>query len=626
MKKKEWSILKKSLMILSGLMILILASVFLKGLNVNAAPGIMPLPVISRNCPAYASVDIATNANDANYGTTWKGNSPGWLAYDLSGIPVEKRAQVVVVWYNPDTYDYDPTIKNTGTYGSLNSYTVQANTAAGGTSAPTSGWVTLATVTNNMYHSRQHAVNLSGYNWVRLNVTASNPSGGNWVSINFDVHDAGLGVQDDWIFYGDSITAGGMVVGSGTTFAQMINAKSSYFPIAECGGTGSIFSTDGANKISTWLSLFPGKYVGIAFGTNDAWGNQTGAAKYYTNTETMVKAVIAAGKVPVVSKIPYSKLADISNNAPSYNAQIDALYAAYPQIIKGPDLWTFFQNNPNLLSGDNVHPSADGYVALRQQWADAMLATVYNGVPTTPTPTTALTPTPVVTPTRTPTPVITATPTSVRTATPRRTATPVRTATPRRTITPGRTATPGITVTPTPVRTATPVITETPVVTTVPPVTPTPGTGGIKIQFYNQNTAATTNQLYLNIKLLNTGNSAITLSNVRIRYYYTIDGPKTQNFYCDYSPVGSSNVNGTFVTMSAAKTGADTYVEVGFGSGAGSLAAGGSTTIQARVAKSDWTNYTQTNDYSFNSSATTFVDWTQVTGYVSDSLQWGTEP
>jgi hypothetical protein len=204
------------------------------------------------------------------------------------------------------------------------------------------------------------------------------------------------------------------------------------------------------------------------------------------------------------------------------------------------------------------------------------------------------------------------TPTVARTATPRvATPTPVRT--------------------PTPARTPTPIVsgpTPTPVNVTPPPATPTPvpGNGSLKVQFYNQNTAATSNSVYLNIKLINTGSSAISLSNVKVRYFYTIDGVKTQNFYCDYSPVGSANVNGTFVTMAAPKTGADTYVEIGFTSGAGSLAAGGSTTVQTRFAKSDWTNYTQTNDYSFNSSATNFVDWTKVTAYVSGSLQWGTEP
>jgi hypothetical protein len=256
-------------------------------------------------------------------------------------------------------------------------------------------------------------------------------------------------------------------------------------------------------------------------------------------------------------------------------------------------------------------------------------------IPATPTPviTVAPTATPIITtptPVRTATPVITATATPVRTATPQRTATPGRTATPRRTTTPRVTATPAVTGTPTPLITATPTLapTATPVVTVTPAptATPVPTTGNIKVQFYNQSTATTANQIYLNVRLVNTGTSAIALSNVKIRYYYTIDGIKPQAFYNDYATAGSSNVNGTFVTMATPKTGADTYVEIGFTSGAGSLAAGGNTTIQARVAKNDWTNYTQTNDYSFNSTATTYVDWTQVTGYISGVLQWGMEP
>lgn len=216
----------------------------------------------------------------------------------------------------------------------------------------------------------------------------------------------------------------------------------------------------------------------------------------------------------------------------------------------------------------------------------------------------------------TPTPVYTATPTPVVTATPVYTATPtpVVTATP----TPVRTAIP----TATPVRTATPTPTATPVGT----ATPVPTTGSIKVQFYNQSTAATSNQIYANFKLVNTGTSAIALSNVKLRYYYTVDGAKTQTFYCDYTSVGTGNVTGAFITMATAKTGADTYLEVGFASGAGNLAAGDSAIIQGRFAKSDWSNYTQTGDYSFNSSGTSYGDWTKVTGYISGTLQWGIEP
>jgi hypothetical protein len=160
----------------------------------------------------------------------------------------------------------------------------------------------------------------------------------------------------------------------------------------------------------------------------------------------------------------------------------------------------------------------------------------------------------------------------------------------------------------------------------------TSAAGSLKIQMYNSNTAASTNTINPVIRLSNQSSAAISLSTVTIRYYYTVDGDKTQNYYCDYavmSPGGAvqtSNITGKFVKLGTAVTGADYYLELGFTSAAGSLAAGATVDIQSRVAKNDWTNYTQTGDYSVNSSATSLVDWNNVTAYVSGSLQWGTEP
>ncbi|MDN8589740.1 X2-like carbohydrate binding domain-containing protein [Paenibacillus sp. 11B] len=156
--------------------------------------------------------------------------------------------------------------------------------------------------------------------------------------------------------------------------------------------------------------------------------------------------------------------------------------------------------------------------------------------------------------------------------------------------------------------------------TTVVPV------GAIRIGMFNGTTSATSNSVNPKIKLTNTGTTAINLSDVKIRYYYTINGAQTQSFFCDWATAGNDNVTGTFSALSTPVTGADYMLEIGFKASAGSLAAGQSTEIQARFSKNDWSNYTQTDDYSFAPAQTAYTDWSKVTGYIAGSLQWGIEP
>ncbi len=150
--------------------------------------------------------------------------------------------------------------------------------------------------------------------------------------------------------------------------------------------------------------------------------------------------------------------------------------------------------------------------------------------------------------------------------------------------------------------------------------------GSLKVQEYNGNTAATSNTLNPQLTLVNTGDTAINLSNVKIRYYYNIDNENAQNFTCDWSTIGSNNITGTFVKMPTAEPGADYYLEIGFGSEAGSLVAGHSIDIHVRINKTDWSIYTQTGDYSFNPTSTICTDWSKVTAYISGNLKWGIEP
>jgi lysophospholipase L1-like esterase len=443
---------------------------------------VKPLPIISTGAPVYASSGTAAYATDNFNDTYWNGTAPGWLAYDLSGVPSANRTNVVVFWNNDSlTLPYDDNFSSsihsqTPGVDNLGSYTVDANAAPGGGAPPASGWVTLVTVTGNTYHSRQHLVNLSGYNWVRINVTALDDSSGqNLASINFQVRDASQAldssgnVDDDWIFYGASETAFGMhhdLENGVLNYSQLITqADPAYSPLYEAGAIGGITSTDGANNLAKWLAMFPGKYVILDFGGNDA--NQcVSPSIYYSNMASMVQMVINAKKVPIVWTIYQAQTSNAQQCGPALVQQIYSLYANYPEVLRGPDFWTFFGQNPQLIStDDNLHPTPPGYGDMRQMWRDTMLGEIYqlptSGTATstsipatatgTPSPSTTGTATPSLTPTQGS--AETATLTALASPTPTETLTASSTMAP--TTVPSATATPTLMVSPTPSTTVT---------------------------------------------------------------------------------------------------------------------------------------------------------------------------
>ena len=355
----------------------------------SAYAKVEPNPVISRNCPVYSGkASQPTAANDEHYFSFCFLTTPDYIAYDLSAVPTDERKQVLAVWYNTSSYDY------IGSYKSRNmepsDYTIEVNSAEGG-AYPENGWEVVETVEGNTLSSRQHLVDMAGYNWIRLNIEKADDESGKQASINFDVHNVSDGVSDSWLFLGDSITAGGMNNCYGTGFATHINQiDSRYFPVQENGGIGGIRSIDGKENIDRWLSVSHAKYVSLAYGTNDCWGNPNATEEYYNNTKYMIDAILAAGKIPVLPKIPASTNKDVKDNVPLYNAVIDKLYEEYgDKLVKGPDFGEFLLSSPDYLSGDGVHPSDTGYAAMREDWARLMYETVYTAesseTPTEPT-------------------------------------------------------------------------------------------------------------------------------------------------------------------------------------------------------------------------------------------------
>ena len=155
----------------------------------------------------------------------------------------------------------------------------------------------------------------------------------------------------------------------------------------------------------------------------------------------------------------------------------------------------------------------------------------------------------------------------------------------------------------------------------------------LKVLSFNTTRSNSTNTIDPRFMLENTGSTDINLSDIKLRYYYTVDGDFSQLYACDYAQVaGSGNqraitasVSGRLVNVTG-KANYDYYLEVSFSSSAGTLKPGEKVMVQNRFAKNNWTNYTQNNDYSFNSTATDYTETSKVTVYSSGILIGGTEP
>lgn len=95
--------------------------------------------------------------------------------------------------------------------------------------------------------------------------------------------------------------------------------------------------------------------------------------------------------------------------------------------------------------------------------------------------------------------------------------------------------------------------------------------GGLTVQYKTGASGATADQSEPWLKVINSGNSSLQLSQVKVRYYFKADSADaTYRFACSWAVKGCANVTGTFGTLAHPTATADRYLEVGFTSGAGS--------------------------------------------------------
>jgi Fibronectin type III domain len=356
---------------------------------------VSPMPLISQNLPALGDTGVQYDpafGDDNNYGGgsgAYDCTPPCSLIINLSSVPVAQRQQAVVAWYNDESSYYAAAI-NSEYYNDPRDYTIDVSSAPGGSSPPTS-WTTLVSVTGNFYNGREHFVNLNGANWLRMHVTAVNGSSGNQdASFNLDVHNASAGTSDTWLILGDSITQDDMGHYEPSNFMQQINAAyPAFYPSEINGGIGGWDSSSplrkdprtGQTYIDEFLASFPGHFVSLDYGTNDANEGGQAVAAFPGNMTTMINRVLAAGKVPVLRRsIPWGCTASIKTYGPTVNADLQNLLAQFPQAVAGPDEWSYFQAHQSLIAGDCIHPTIGaGNAAYRQVYVSALLNSVYAG-------------------------------------------------------------------------------------------------------------------------------------------------------------------------------------------------------------------------------------------------------
>ncbi|MGW4374987.1 glycoside hydrolase family 6 protein [Streptomyces albidoflavus] len=149
-------------------------------------------------------------------------------------------------------------------------------------------------------------------------------------------------------------------------------------------------------------------------------------------------------------------------------------------------------------------------------------------------------------------------------------------------------------------------------------------TGALKVQYRTSDTSPSDNQIRMGLQVVNTGQSAVNLADVKLRYWFTPDGSSAVTSTCDWAQPGCGGVTHTVKQAGGSAPGASHYVEVGFASG--SLAPGAATgEIQLRLNKADWSNFDESDDYS-RSTSTGFTDHAKIGLYLGTALTWGTAP
>jgi acyl-CoA thioesterase-1 len=339
--------------------------------SANAAPDrwggpLVPSPIVSRGKRVESSPGGGKVVVDGVYRTkaSWAGGrptaaKPSWVAIDIGAGP----SRLLVSWTSSGNHDYTDR-----KYGAPVDYRIE--TSADSTNGSDGTWRTAVAIAGNPVRSRAHAIDFAGQRWVRMVVTGLSPDVFEWGLYldEIDVHDLSRGGNDVWVFFGDSITSAvfDRAPAHQPSFPEAIARRHlGFFPAVIGAGFGSLHHADAVGRIDEVLALNPdARVIALGFGSND-WD----PVAFRKDLLEVVRKVRAAGRIPVVARIPFRADSPVDYPA-KLNAVVDDVTAKLG-LLPGPDLHGYFASHRERLT-DGLHPDDAGSVEMIRLWAEAV--------------------------------------------------------------------------------------------------------------------------------------------------------------------------------------------------------------------------------------------------------------
>jgi acyl-CoA thioesterase I len=329
-------------------------------------PRLVPAPIVSRGKRVVSRPRGGEVVVDGVYRTnaSWSGGKPSpakpsWVAIEIG----TGYSRLLLSWTSSGNHDYTDR-----KYGAPVDYRIE--TSGDSTDGENGTWRTVAAVTDNPVRTRAHAFDFAGQRWVRLSVTRLSPDVFQWGLYldEVDVHDLSKGGDDVWVFFGDSITSGvfDRAPDHQPSFPEAVARRHpGYFPATVGAGFGSLHHSDAVQRIDLVLAMNPdAKVIALSFGSND-WD----PVAFRRDLLEVVRKVRAAGKIPIVPRIPYRR-----DSKEDFAARLAAVVDAVTReehLVPGPDLHAYFRAHPERLM-DGLHPDPAGAVEMIRLWAEAV--------------------------------------------------------------------------------------------------------------------------------------------------------------------------------------------------------------------------------------------------------------